>query len=161
MKLEFWTQGPNSWDSVCQVWPPAPKRQIKRHGEGRERRLITYCGKRQSKQSAHLQPSSKVQTWVTGLNRERTRGRGQKVCIVKQFSHRCGLFDHCLSLCSGRSSRRGSGRWPSWGKSTVGGRCYHLSFLESKVIAKWLQREWLRAKTDTKMEDSCHAFSCY
>jgi hypothetical protein len=29
------------------------------------------------------------------------------------------------------------------------------------VIAKWLQREWLRAKTDTKMEDSCHAFSCY
>jgi hypothetical protein len=62
MKPEFWTQGPKSWDSICQVWPCIPKCQIKRHGEGRKRRLMTWrgtcCGKRQSKHSAHPQPSS-------------------------------------------------------------------------------------------------------
>jgi hypothetical protein len=62
LKLEFWTQGPNSWDSICWVQPPTPKCQIKRHGEGRERRFIiwlgTCYGKRQSKQSVHSQPSS-------------------------------------------------------------------------------------------------------
>jgi hypothetical protein len=102
VKLEFWTQGPNSWVllkstdsllkagekfgiSVCcplrwailscshleikkvqkwwihQVQPLSPTHQIKRHGEGRERRFITRpgtChGKRQSKHSAHLQSS--------------------------------------------------------------------------------------------------------
>jgi hypothetical protein len=59
VKMELWTQGPNSWDSICQVWPPAPKCQTKRPGEDRERLftlLRTCCGKRQSKHSAHLQP---------------------------------------------------------------------------------------------------------
>jgi hypothetical protein len=40
LKPEFWTQGPNSWDSTCQVQPHS-KSQIKRHGEGREKRFIT------------------------------------------------------------------------------------------------------------------------
>jgi hypothetical protein len=53
---------------------------------------------------------------------------------------------------------------PSWGSSTVecsfcplSWRCY-LSFLESKVITKWLQREWLRAKTDTKWMQAFQAY---
>jgi hypothetical protein len=58
LKLEFWTQDPHSWDSICQIQPPAPKRQIKRHGEGREKRFITrlrtWHGKKQSKHSVHL-----------------------------------------------------------------------------------------------------------
>jgi hypothetical protein len=41
--------------------PLAPKCQIKRHGKDRERRFIAWLGtchgKRQSKHSAHLQPS--------------------------------------------------------------------------------------------------------
>jgi hypothetical protein len=37
-------------------------------------------------------------------------------------------------------------------------RCYHLSFQASIVIAKWLQREQLRAKTDTKWRQGFHAF---
>jgi hypothetical protein len=36
-----------------------------------------------------------------------------------------------------------------------------LSFLESKVIAKWLQREWLRAKSDTKWKQGCQASSFF
>jgi hypothetical protein len=32
-----------------------------------------------------------------------------------------------------------------------------LSFLESKVITKWLQREWLRAKIATKWRQGCQA----
>jgi hypothetical protein len=39
LKLEFWTHDPNSQESSCQVQAPAPKRQIKRHDEGRERRF--------------------------------------------------------------------------------------------------------------------------
>jgi hypothetical protein len=39
-KLEFWTQSPNSWDSTCQVHPFTPKCTVKRHGEGRKRRII-------------------------------------------------------------------------------------------------------------------------
>jgi hypothetical protein len=46
---------------ICQVRPPVPKCQIKRPGEGRERRFITRfrtCrGKRHSEHSAHFQPS--------------------------------------------------------------------------------------------------------
>jgi hypothetical protein len=30
-----------------------------------------------------------VQTWATGLNRQKNWEQGTKVCIVKQFSHRC------------------------------------------------------------------------
>jgi hypothetical protein len=78
LKQEFWTQGPNSWDSICQVWPPAPKCQIKRHGEGRER---TCQGKRQSKHSNHPQLSSGYSCrfkWTKEL------GQGTKVCVVKQ-----------------------------------------------------------------------------
>jgi hypothetical protein len=90
-----------------------------------------------------------VQTWIIGLNWQRTGSWKQKVCVVKQFSQKCGLIGHCLSPCSGRGS--GVVIWiycwlaggPSWGRSTVGGsfcplswRCYHLSFLESNVIAK-------------------------
>jgi hypothetical protein len=56
VKPEFWTQGSNSWDSICQVWPLALKCQIKKHGEGRERRFITQLwtchGKRQNEHSA-------------------------------------------------------------------------------------------------------------
>jgi hypothetical protein len=33
MKPEFWTPGPNSWASTCQVWSLAPICQIKRQGE--------------------------------------------------------------------------------------------------------------------------------
>jgi hypothetical protein len=61
VKVEFWTQDPNSWDSICQVRPPTPKRHVKRHSKGRERRFITQLGacrgKRQNKHSAHLQTS--------------------------------------------------------------------------------------------------------
>jgi hypothetical protein len=42
--LEFWIPDPNSWDSICQVRPPIPKPQIKRRGEGRERKFITQLG---------------------------------------------------------------------------------------------------------------------
>jgi hypothetical protein len=59
VKLEFWTQGPNSWDSTRQFQPLALTLQLKRHGEGRERRFImplgTCRGKRQGKHSVHLQ----------------------------------------------------------------------------------------------------------
>jgi hypothetical protein len=41
LKLGFWTPGPNSWDSTWQVWPLAPKRQIKRHGD-RQRKEVYY-----------------------------------------------------------------------------------------------------------------------
>jgi hypothetical protein len=55
------THSSNSWDSTWQVHPPVHNSQIKRHSEGRERRFITLLGtcseKRQSKHSAHLQPS--------------------------------------------------------------------------------------------------------
>jgi hypothetical protein len=37
LKLEFWTPGPNSWDSTCQVWPFVLISQIKRHGEGQRK----------------------------------------------------------------------------------------------------------------------------
>jgi hypothetical protein len=61
--LEFWTQSKHL-RSMYRVQPPAPKCQIKRHAEGRERRFITQfrtChGRRQSKHSAHLQPCSGV-----------------------------------------------------------------------------------------------------
>jgi hypothetical protein len=33
VKLEFWTQGSNSWDSTCQVWLLTSLCQIKRHGD--------------------------------------------------------------------------------------------------------------------------------
>jgi hypothetical protein len=71
---------------TCQVWPPTPKGQIKRHGEGRERRFITqlgtHCGKRQSKHSAHLQPSSGYTHWILGLNWQRIGGRGQVKTVL-------------------------------------------------------------------------------
>jgi hypothetical protein len=61
LKPEFGTQGPNYLDPICQVQPLAPKHQIKRHGEDKERRFITWlktCSeKRQNKNSAPLQPS--------------------------------------------------------------------------------------------------------
>jgi hypothetical protein len=34
MKPEFWTQSPNSWNSMCQILPLASICQIKRHAEG-------------------------------------------------------------------------------------------------------------------------------
>jgi hypothetical protein len=44
--------------SICLVQPPAPKHQIKRPGEGRERRFITRLrtqrGRTQRRHSAHL-----------------------------------------------------------------------------------------------------------
>jgi hypothetical protein len=40
-------------------------------------------------------------------------------------------------------------------------RCYHLSFLEPKVIARYLQREWLRAKADTTWRRDNRIFSCF
>jgi hypothetical protein len=99
MKPEFWIQGPRSWDSTCQVWPLAPTHQTEA-GEGRERRFITSLrtchGKRQSKHSAHPQPSD------TGCRSEYTKelGAGDKVCINSP-SHRCDPLGHYLSSCSG------------------------------------------------------------
>jgi hypothetical protein len=70
---------PKLLDSVCLVQPPIPKGQIKRHGEGIERRFIiwlgTCLGKRQGKHSAHFQPSS----------------------CTDSASHKCALVDHYLS----------------------------------------------------------------
>jgi hypothetical protein len=83
-----------------------PKHQIKRHGEGRERRFITWLGtchgKRQSRHSVHLQPFLMYRHKFIGLRRQRTGAGIKKVCIVKQFSHRYGLDGHYLSLCSER-----------------------------------------------------------
>jgi hypothetical protein len=58
MKLEFSTQGPNSWASTYQVWPLIPICQIKTDGE-EQRKEIYYMArdipqKRQSKHSAYL-----------------------------------------------------------------------------------------------------------
>jgi hypothetical protein len=56
LKLELWTQSQNSWDSTCQVWLLGSKHQLKRHGEGRERRFVallrTCREKRLSQHSA-------------------------------------------------------------------------------------------------------------
>jgi hypothetical protein len=41
LKPEFWTQGPNSWDSTCQVRTLAPICQVKRHGV-RQRKEIYH-----------------------------------------------------------------------------------------------------------------------
>jgi hypothetical protein len=59
MKLEFWNEGPNSWDSTCQVQPPTPIHQIKRHGEGKERRLHT-SGHAVGRGRIALRPSSGI-----------------------------------------------------------------------------------------------------
>jgi hypothetical protein len=66
LKPEFWTQGPNCWNSTCQVWPLAPKCQIKRHSKDREwciTWLGTCHGKRQSKHSFPSSAICWVQTW--------------------------------------------------------------------------------------------------
>jgi hypothetical protein len=36
-----------------------------------------------------------------------------------------------------------------------------LSLLESEVIAKWLQRECLKAKTDSKWRQECQGFPVF
>jgi hypothetical protein len=41
LKLEFWTQNPNSWDSTFQMQSLVSTHKIKRHGE-RQRREIYY-----------------------------------------------------------------------------------------------------------------------
>jgi hypothetical protein len=110
----------------------------------------------------------RVQTWVIGLSRQKNEEGGPwqetKVWIVKQSqSQVCSAWPLSQSKCS----RKGSGVviWvycqltggPSWGKFTVGVvsvPCHEdvtmkMSFLESKMIAKSLQREWFRAQTDT------------
>jgi hypothetical protein len=53
LKSQFCTQGPNFWDSICQVWLPIPKYQIKRHGEDRERRLFHSSGHAVGRGSAY------------------------------------------------------------------------------------------------------------
>jgi hypothetical protein len=111
---------------------------------------------------------------IGGLNRQRSGGKGQKICTIKLFHHRSSLVGHYLSSCSGRDP--GVVIWihsqltssPSWGRSTAGGsachlswRCYHLSFLKSKVIAKQMPTEWLSPKTDTKWRTDAMLFSWY
>jgi hypothetical protein len=124
---------------------PAPKCQIKKCGEGRERRIIMWLGTRwRGTVSTHL---IFIHLWNInmsyGLNRQRIGGRGQKVCI--QFSHRCGLVGHCVTLCSGRGSSIVTWSWaggPSKGAPIVGSsfspflwRCYgsFLPIPDSKV----------------------------
>jgi hypothetical protein len=63
LKPEFWTPGPNSWDSTCQGWSLLPLHQIKRHGK-EQRKEVYYsawdtCGKRRSRHSAPFQPSER------------------------------------------------------------------------------------------------------
>jgi hypothetical protein len=53
LKLKFWTQGPNSGDSTCQVQLLTPKHQIRRHVEGRERRFITSLGTHHGKKGSN------------------------------------------------------------------------------------------------------------
>jgi hypothetical protein len=95
LKPKFWTQGPNSWDPICQVRPLTPKPPIKRPGEGgRERRFVTRLGTFVGRGRRSTQPVFSHlwgTLWATGLSRQRTGDRGTKVCTVKQSSHRCGL----------------------------------------------------------------------
>jgi hypothetical protein len=107
MKPEFWTQGPNSWDPTCQVRPPTPVHQIKRPGEGRERRFITWLGTCHGRGRVSTQPSSaifRVQTWAIGLSRQKNWGQGTKLYIVKQSQSQVWsgwpLSQSCSEGCS-------------------------------------------------------------
>jgi hypothetical protein len=44
LKLQFWTSGPNSWISKCQVRPLFIIHQIKRHGEGQRKKIYYTLG---------------------------------------------------------------------------------------------------------------------
>jgi hypothetical protein len=65
------------------VQPLTPICQIKRYSEDREGRFTTGHGKRQSKHSAHLQPSLGYRHGFYVLIDRRIRGREQKACVVK------------------------------------------------------------------------------
>jgi hypothetical protein len=170
----FWTQGPNSWDSIYQVWPPAPKCQIKRPGEGRERRFITWLrtwggGGRVS--TPLILAIFGEQTWAIGLRRQGTGG-GDEVIHKHSQSQGCSGWRFSQSKGSRRDSREDVIAVITWGSNLVPMRwllLLHgaasfggvvcparstvpygkfqslvikmasvLSFLESKVIVKWL-----------------------
>jgi hypothetical protein len=160
-------EDPNSWESICQVRPPAPKCQIKRGLVKAEKGGLLHNGGHAMGRCRESISSSSanfgVQTWAIGLSRQKNWGQGTQLCIVKQSqSQVCSGWPLPQSKGSGRVSRvviwiycQLAGG-PSWGRFTVEGsfcllpwRYYHLSFLESKVIAKWLQREWRQGCQDS------------
>jgi hypothetical protein len=44
LKIEFWTQGLSSLDATFYFQSITLQFEIKKHGEGRERRIITHLG---------------------------------------------------------------------------------------------------------------------
>jgi hypothetical protein len=55
LKPEFWTPGPNSWDSTCQIQPLTHIWQVKKHGESRERFILLHS-------SGHVMGRGRVST---------------------------------------------------------------------------------------------------
>jgi hypothetical protein len=79
MKPDFWTQGPNSLDSIYQVQPSTPKHQIR----WSQRKEIYYTAWDMVWEEAEeaLNSSSAifgVQTWAIGLNRQKNWGQGTR-----------------------------------------------------------------------------------